>query len=559
MLKFSFLIIIIILYQNIAQAKKFDLNNFNQKFLSNYFSAVISAKNHNNDKAIKYFKNSKKLIKYHENFLKNYSFSLVNSEKIKRSIVELKKFKNENSNIFFEGHLILFIDSIISNNFEKAESQLRELSKFQNNDTYQVIIRETLSSYLNLFTKKRIIRTSKDFGKLSLITNAFQLCYLNTKKSNNSFLNLINSEDGDYSRYLFFYLQNIIKNNEYSNAKNISSTINLISSNLLISQSKIWIDSEQFDKFNNFFTCKSEKHLISEFLYLIANLLSSQQEFDQSNFYLNLSKFLNPKFYFNNSLIAENYFLSGNFTKSEKILNKFKGKDIIYDWFRIKKIAQIISIKEDKEKSLEFIAKSLNMISNPNYKILYDVANIYKNFEKYKKSIKFYNLVLDKIDSNSISYSDTLYRRGSSYERLGDYKNSDRDLIKSLEINPNDPFVLNYLAYSWLERNYKVKEAINMLKKAYDLKKNNPYIIDSLGWAFYLNSDYINAEKYIRQAIEIRPTDPVIMDHYGDILWMLGHKLQARYYWKNVLKSDKNTEVDKQTLQIKLIKGLDNN
>ena len=98
-----------------------------------------------------------------------------------------------------------------------------------------------------------------------------------------------------------------------------------------------------------------------------------------------------------------------------------------------------------------------------------------------------------------------------------------------------------------------------MLKKAYDLKKNNPYIIDSLGWAFYLNSDYINAEKYIRQAIEIRPTDPVIMDHYGDILWMLGHKLQARYYWKNVLKSEENTEVDKKTLQIKLIKGPINN
>ena len=195
MYKFLFLIIFIILHQDIAEAKKIDLNNFNQKYLSNYFSAIISVKNQNNLKAISYFNNSKNLIRFHENFLENYVFSLVSSGKIKRSVVELKKFNDENLDVFFEGHLILFIDSINNKNFEKANSYLRELSKFQNNDTFQIIITETLRSYLNLFTNKKIIRTNKDFGKLSLITNAFQLCYLNSKNTNNSFLNLINSED----------------------------------------------------------------------------------------------------------------------------------------------------------------------------------------------------------------------------------------------------------------------------------------------------------------------------------------------------------------------------
>lgn len=556
MYKFLFLITFIILHQDIAKAKKPDPNNFNQKYLSNYFSAIISAKNQNDLKAISYFNNSKNLIKFHKNFLENYVFSLVSSGKIKRSIVELKKFNSENLDVFFEGHLILFIDSINNKNFEKAGSHLRELSKFQNNDTYQIIITETLRSYLDLFTNKKIIRTNKDFGKLSLITNAFQLCYLNSKNSNNSFLDLINSEDGDYSRYLFFYLQNIIKNKEYSNAKNISSTINLINSNLLVSQSKIWIDTEQFSKFNNIFTCKNEKHLISEFLYLIANLLSSQEEFKQSNFYLNLSSFLNPGFYFNNSLLAENYFLSENFEKSENILNLFRGKDIIYDWFRIKKITQIISVKEDKEKSLQFMSKSLKMITDPNYKILYDVANIYKNFEKYSISISYYNEVLSKLDKNTETYADTLYRRGSSFERLKDYSKSDRDLLESLSIIENDPYVLNYLAYSWLERNYNLDISIDMLIKAHKQKKDNPYITDSLGWAYYLKGEFETAEKYMVNALQLKPNDPVIMDHYGDILWKLKRKLEARYLWSNAINSEENHELDLKYLKQKILLGL---
>ena len=556
MYKFLFLITFIILHQDIAKAKKPDPNNFNQKYLSNYFSAIISAKNQNDLKAISYFNNSKNLIKFHKNFLENYVFSLVSSGKIKRSIVELKKFNSENLDVFFEGHLILFIDSINNKNFEKAGSHLRELSKFQNNDTYQIIITETLRSYLDLFTNKKIIRTNKDFGKLSLITNAFQLCYLNSKNSNNSFLDLINSEDGDYSRYLFFYLQNIIKNKEYSNAKNISSTINLINSNLLVSQSKIWIDTEQFDKFNNIFTCKNEKHLISEFLYLIANLLSSQEEFKQSNFYLNLSSFLNPGFYFNNSLIAENYFLSENFKKSENILNMFRGKDIIYDWFRIKKITQIISVKEDKEKSLQFMSKSLKMITDPNYKILYDVANIYKNFEKYSISISYYNAVLSKLDKNTETYADTLYRRGSSFERLKDYSKSDRDLLESLSIIENDPYVLNYLAYSWLERNYNLDISIDMLIKAHKQKKDNPYITDSLGWAYYLKGEFETAEKYMVNALQLKPNDPVIMDHYGDVLWKLKRKLEARYLWSNAINSEEDHELDVKYVKQKILLGL---
>ena len=128
-----------------------------------------------------------------------------------------------------------------------------------------------------------------------------------------------------------------------------------------------------------------------------------------------------------------------------------------------------------------------------------------------------------------------IFRRGGSYERLRKFEKSDEDLLKSLEINPNDAYVLNYLAYSWLERNYKIDTAIEMLERAYKQKENDPYIIDSVGWGYYLVDDLVKAEKFMKRAIELMPNDPIVNDHYGDILWKLDRKIQAKILLESVL------------------------
>ena len=185
------------------------------------------------------------------------------------------------------------------------------------------------------------------------------------------------------------------------------------------------------------------------------------------------------------------------------------------------------------------------------------MANLYKNSKKYDEAIKLYSDLLKNIKKNSNVHADILYRRGGSYERIKKFKKSDNDLLLSLKINPNEPYVMNYLAYSWLERDHKIDEALSMLKKAYNQKKNDPYIIDSIGWAYYLKKDYQRAEKYLIKAVELMPDDPIVNDHYGDILWKLEKKLQARYFWKNVLKLKETDEQMKILIKEKLLKGLD--
>ena len=549
-----FYIIFALLYQTVGYTKTSDKNDFNYKYLSSYFSALISFDNQKNNKALEFFESSKYLKKKHNNYLKEYVYSLVLDGQIKKAVNQIKSSRNTKNSNFFEGKLLTVLDLMNKKKYVQA-SKIIKTFNLSNENTYEFIVFKTLESFNNLFKNKKLQYSTSDFGKLSLIVNAFQNCYLNSNKTDSHFLNLINSAEGDYSRYLFFYLSNVIENKDYKTAKQISKTIEPFSSTLLISQSKKWIDNENYKKFNKHFSCQNENDLLSEFFFLISNLYSSQNIIETSNFYLSVSNYLNPKFYFNLSLLAENYYDNDNFDISREILEKFSSEDEIYFWYKIKKIAQIISDEENDDKSLKYIEDNISDLKHKSPKILFDLANIYKNFENYKIAIDYYTQVLNQIDKNSNMYADVLYRRGGTYERLKNYSKADKDFLMSLKIRPDHAYTLNYLSYSWLERNIKIEQAMKMLMRAYELRENDPYITDSVGWGYYLIGDFINAEKYLRKAVELMPDDPIVNDHYGDVLWRLDRKLQAKYFWEHVLELEDTEEEMKKDIENKLIDG----
>ena len=549
-----FYIIFALLYQTVGYTKTSDKNDFNYKYLSSYFSALISFDNQKNNKALEFFESSKYLKKKHNNYLKEYVYSLVLDGQIKKAVNQIKSSRNTKNSNFFEGKLLIILDLMNKKKYVQA-SKIIKTFNLSNENTYEFIVFKTLESFNNLFKNKKLQYSTSDFGKLSLIVNAFQNCYLNSNKTDSHFLNLINSAEGDYSRYLFFYLSNVIENKDYKTAKQISKTIEPFSSTLLISQSKKWIDNENYKKFNKHFSCQNENDLLSEFFFLISNLYSSQNIIEISNFYLSVSNYLNPKFYFNLSLLAENYYDNNNFDISREILEKFSSEDEIYFWYKIKKIAQIISEEENDDKSLKYIEDNISDLKQKSPKILFDLANIYKNFENYKIAIDYYTEVLNQINKNSNMYADVLYRRGGTYERLKNYSKADKDLLMSLKIRPDHAYTLNYLSYSWLERNIKIEQAMKMLMRAYELRENDPYITDSVGWGYYLIGDFINAEKYLRKAVELMPDDPIVNDHYGDVLWQLDRKLQAKYFWEHVLELEDTEEEMKKDIENKLIDG----
>jgi len=559
LVKFFKFCLLLLFYQSPLYSKSKTLNDFNSSYLTNYFSGIVAHNNKKNSEALKFFETSKFLIKQHNNYLERYAYSLVLEGKVQQATNEIKKNLTENNSNFFEAHLILALDSLKKKNYKKSREYLNKSYAFIYNEKIPLVIVETLKQYLYVFEENKAPATKKNLGNFSFINEVFQRCYLGDINTKNYFNTLVNNEKNqDYSRYIFFYLNYLIENNENDEAKKIASNLDYLNSSLLISQGKKWIEEKKLKEFKKIFSCKNPNDILGELFFLVANLYSSQGVYEKSNFYLNISDYLNPKFKYNKTLLAENYFLDKDYLKTSKILKSFDKKDDFYFWFKLKKEAQIILITKNKDESLSFINSRFKKIKEPSINIIFDIANINKNSKKFKIAINYYNQILLKINTNSELYADILYRRGSSFERLSDYKNSDKDLLESLIINPNNAYVLNYLAYSWLERDYKIDSALQMLEEAYALKSNDAYIIDSVGWAYYLVNDFIKAEKFLRRAVELMPDDPVVIDHYGDILWRLDRKIQARYFWESVLKLEETEEIIRKNIKSKLTEGLKN-
>ena len=552
----KFILIVLLFYQNTLFTKSNSFEKIDSKNLSKYFSGIVAFGNKKNSEALDFFNSSKILINAHDPFLKRYVSSLVLENKVLQAIQIIKQnYENENID-FFDSYLLLIIDSLKKNELDIAYEYISIANNFAEEDRFNLAILESLKQYVYLFKEKKFLDDKKNFGRLSYISETFQKCYLDDPNTGRYFSKLINDPESDFTRYIYFYISYLVENGNLNEAKVITDEIEFLNSTLLLSQGKSWIDNGNLQKFKEVFSCKNHNDLIAEFLFLISNLYSAQDNYEMSNFYLNLSNFLNPRFVFNLSLVAENHYFNKDYEKAKKVLKKFKKDDDFYYWFRLKKEAQIISAQRNNQESLNFIKFNFDKIENPNEKILFDVANFYKKAKNYEEAIRYYSKIIENLDDNSDIKSDILYRRGGTYERIKNYEKADKDLIDALQITPDDAYILNYLAYSWLERDYKINEAIKMLETAYELESDDPYIIDSIGWAYYLTDDYPRAEKFLKRAVELMPDDPIVNDHYGDILWKLNRKIQARYFWTNVLKM-KDTEKELiEKINIKMIEGL---
>ena len=214
--------------------------------------------------------------------------------------------------------------------------------------------------------------------------------------------------------------------------------------------------------------------------------------------------------------------------------------------------------EKGKKYSISSLEKDFNSLSNPNYEHYYDLANFYKDIEYYKESVKYYSLALNELTEDHFLVPKILDRRGTSFERLNEWEKAEKDLMESLKLLPDQPHVLNYLAYSWIDKGINLDKGLEMLKKATELRKNDGYIIDSLGWAYYAKKNYVEAEFFLRRAVELLPTDPIINDHYADTLWMLDKDIQARYFWKYILNLKNANQELKDSVSKKLIFGINN-
>ena len=423
------------------------------------------------------------------------------------------------------------------------------------------ILKTSLKSWASMEESKKemgisYIENMPDrYNNFKTIQKMLAHCFFDTPETKKIFKEIVEDEENYFSRYYFFfanYLSN--KNNKLEAKEIIKHASKQHPKNLLINQFKKTLIENK--KNYNKFDCKRKNHIIAEIFYVIANAFSTRGNYEISNFYISLSKYLNPKFSSYDSLIAENFFILKKYEKSKKIYKKLSNSGSVYKWYANRQIAFILDDQKREKQAISFLTESYQNIE-PNVYQTFDFANFLKDKKEYKRSIELYSSILSKINKDHQIYPKVLDRRGIAYERTNKWNLSEKDLLMSLKLSPNQPYTMNYLAYSWIENGKNLNRALQMLREANELKKNDGYITDSLGWALYKLNKFSEAKEYLRMAIILMPSDPIVNDHFADCLWKNNEKIQARYYWNYVLKLETTEEKLKKTIENKLIFGLE--
>ena len=558
-------IILILLTIVSNQSKSFALDNnikYKSENISNYFYGIVSTNKDQNNKAFKHLKKVQLLKNRHSQFNVEFIRTLVLLEKFDHAFVFSKSVWKENE-LFFETDLLLGLNFFINKDYKNAEKHFERLNKISRyNLFFEDFVGNVLISWVKASQGNKedsfifLEKIPGPYGHLKSIQNIFLSCYFDIDDTKELLENLITKKSYNFSRYNFFLINYLLSKNNTKEAVNIvENARKKYNSNLLIKQTEIYL-KEKKKKINNFFDCKNPEDSLAEFFYVMANLFASEKNYQMSNFYLRISLYLNKNFLTNKALLAENFFFQDKNDLAINVYNSIKSIGSAYSWYASKSIAEILLETKGKEYSTKSLQSQFDLLPDPTYENYYELADFYKQNEYYEESIKYYSLALQKIKKNHPFVPKLLDRRGTSFERLGNWESAEKDLMESLKILPNQAHVLNYLAYSWVDRGINLDKSLEMLKEAAKLKENDGYIIDSLGWAYYAKKDYVKAEPFLRRAVELLPLDPVINDHYADVLWMLNKNIQARHFWNSVLKLD-NTESElKDKINKKLIFGI---
>ncbi|MBO6782690.1 MAG: tetratricopeptide repeat protein [Alphaproteobacteria bacterium] len=217
------------------------------------------------------------------------------------------------------------------------------------------------------------------------------------------------------------------------------------------------------------------------------------------------------------------------------------GDDTPYHWYARLSIADALHTEEQADAAIEILEAMVQERTERSdaVRALADVLRIEKRFEE---AIEVYDLAFER-EGDAADWR-LLYTRGIALERAKQWERAERDFLKALELEPDQPLVLNYLGYSWVEQGEQLERAKEMIETAVARRPNDGYITDSLGWVLYRLGDFEGAVVHLERAVLLEPGDPVINDHLGDAYWLVGRKLEARFQWERALTLDPDPEVE---------------
>jgi tetratricopeptide (TPR) repeat protein len=272
---------------------------------------------------------------------------------------------------------------------------------------------------------------------------------------------------------------------------------------------------------------------VAEVLFDIGGLLRSDKLNGQSILFTRLALYLNPQLDIAKLLIGG---LLQDGKHLESAIESYRAipADSPYHWSAQLAIADCLRDLErtdETEKQLQGLVSAEPKRSEAAIAL----GDLYRKEKRFGDAAAAYSTAIERIGKPQQNDWAVFYFRGTSYERNKQWDKAEPDFLKALELSPDQPYVLNYLAYTWVEKREHLDKALPMLEKAVEARPEEGFIVDSLGWAYYQLGDYKKAVGYLERAVELQPDDPVLNDHLGDAYWRVGRQAEARFQWSRAL------------------------
>jgi tetratricopeptide (TPR) repeat protein len=291
----------------------------------------------------------------------------------------------------------------------------------------------------------------------------------------------------------------------------------------------------------------------AEALFDLAGLLNQRETSDAALIYARLALDLSPKFALAQLMIGE---IRGAEDRSAEALALYQSVDPSspFHWMaRLRAALELDALgrTDDAVTQLKAMAAERPSRAEP----LVELGDILRAHKRFPEAAAAYDGAIARTPNPQSGDWRLFYSRGVALERSGQWPRAEADLRHALALQPDQPLVLNYLGYSWIDKGQNLKDALGMIQRAVQLRPSDGYIVDSLGWAYFRLGDYGQAAHYLERAIELLPEDPTINDHLGDAYWRTGRVAEARFQWQRALQFQPDADEVK-GIEAKLDHGL---
>lgn len=292
---------------------------------------------------------------------------------------------------------------------------------------------------------------------------------------------------------------------------------------------------------------------MAELFYNIASALKRDGNGMLSKSYLQISNFLSPGSDVIKVGLGEVYLQQGAYEKSNSYYSEVAESSPFYRISQLE-MASNLSRLEKTEEAIDTFKQLIE--DDPSDITGYiTLGGLYNREERYREAADVYDIAVSKLGEPERQDWNLFFRRGIAYERLKEWPKAEPNFKQALQLSKDQPEVLNYLGYSWIDQGINLEEGMEMIRKAVELRPRSGFIVDSLGWAHFRLGEYEDAVRELEKAVTLMPQDPTINDHLGDAYWKVGRKLEATFQWRIALASKSEPE-NPELVQRKLVEGL---